>query len=220
MKKVLRSCFILLGVACMSASGFLYWQGQTQEDTAQVVSLSVAQTFQETMKQEPVEGTQETQTSVTAATSVAQTMETSVSGAVEVATVEIDGQGYIGLMSIPQLGLELPVASTYTDAKVKQTPCVYVGSFEEGYLVIGAHNYAAHFGNLDQLLLGDEISILDTYGYVHTYVLGKQESIAGTDVEALCLGDWDLTLFTCVYGNNTQREVLRFYALGVESVDA
>lgn len=186
-----------------------------------MVSISVAHTFQEAMTKTVVQTeTEQTESAQSVDPVVPQSTTTSASGAVEVATVEIDGENYMGLLSIPQLGLELPVASSCTYAKLDKTPCLYVGSFEEGYLVIGAHNYKAHFGNISLLSLGDEITIMDAYGKLHTYALIAQETIDGSDLEGLCLGDWDLTLFTCLYGDNTQRQVARFQAIDVESVVA
>ena len=71
---------------------------------------------------------------------------------------EIDGYGYIGYLSIPALGLDLPVMSEWDYGRLKIAPCRYYGSTKTDNLVIAAHNYKVHFGYLGNLQSGDSVT--------------------------------------------------------------
>ena len=111
----------------------------------------------------------------------------------------IDGDAYLGTISIPALGLELPVLSGWNYPDLQVAPCRYTGTVEEGNLVIAAHNYSCHFGRISELNSGDEILFTDGNGAVHTYQVVFSELINGWNAPAWVEGDedWDITLFTC-----------------------
>lgn len=111
----------------------------------------------------------------------------------------IDGDAYLGTISIPALGLELPVLSGWNYPDLQVAPCRYTGTVEEGNLVIAAHNYSCHFGRISELNSGDEIFFTDGNGVVHTYQVVFSELINGWNAPAMSEGDedWDITLFTC-----------------------
>lgn len=54
----------------------------------------------------------------------------------EMTVVEIDGYGYVGVLTIPALELELPVMSEWDAARLKIAPCRYSGSTKTRDLVI------------------------------------------------------------------------------------
>ena len=58
---------------------------------------------------------------------------------------------YLGVLTIPALGLELPVQTEWSKANLKVSPCRQCGSTAGGDLVIAAHNYKSHFGRLSSL---------------------------------------------------------------------
>lgn len=122
----------------------------------------------------------------------------------EMKVVEIDGYGYIGTLTIPKLGLTLPVMDTLSDAQLKLAPCRYTGSVGGGDMVIGAHNYRYHFGMLRQLRPGDEIRFTDMTGAVFAYEAAEITELSPTDVEEMTAGAYDLTLFTCTYGGRSR----------------
>jgi len=111
--------------------------------------------------------------------------------------VEIDGKRYIGILSVPSLGLELPVQETYSESGLKQSPCRYCGSPEQSDLVIAGHSYKTHFGPLSRLSSGDEVLLLTASGEVLTYTVECAETLLAWQVEDMVSGSWDLTLFTC-----------------------
>lgn len=118
----------------------------------------------------------------------------------EMPTVWIDDREYIGVLSIPALGRELPVISSWDYPGLRVAPCRYTGSAYTDDLVIAAHNYASHFGRLRELSQGDSIRFTDTDGNVFDYVVSELEILEPYAVSQMTEGDWDLTLFTCTPG--------------------
>lgn len=118
--------------------------------------------------------------------------------------VEIDGCSCIGYLSIPSLELELPVISEWDYARLKIAPCRYTGSTKTDDLVIAAHNYARHFGQLSQLSGGERIYFTDMDGILHAYEVAAVEVLEPTAVEEMTSGMYDLTLFTCTYGGKSR----------------
>ena len=124
------------------------------------------------------------------------------------ATVVIDGREFIGYLSVPSLGLELPVLSQTDDEGLQTAPCRYTGSITEDNLVIGAHNYSSHFGRLTALSVGDEIVFTDVCTEQTVYRVADMETLDPYAVPDLTAGEYPLTLFTCTYGG-AQRIVVR-----------
>lgn len=118
----------------------------------------------------------------------------------EMPAVEIDGYTYIGEIDIPSLELSLPVMSEWSYPQLKHSPCRYMGSAYQNNLVIAAHNYISHFGNLKYLCCGDEVTFTDIDGNVFTYNVAETEQLLPTDVDRLTNGEWALTLITCTLG--------------------
>ncbi len=125
----------------------------------------------------------------------------------EMPTEEIDGQAYIGILRIPALGLELPVISQWSYPRLKLSPCRFSGSAYLDDLVIAAHNYPAHFGALNRLSPGDELTFTDMDGNVFRYAVAELETLAPTAVEEMTGGDYALTLFTCTVGGRSRLAV-------------
>ena len=123
---------------------------------------------------------------------------------VEMPTVEIDGVEYIGTLEIPALELALPVASQWSDASLKLSPCRYTGSAYLNDLIIAGHNYKRHFARLGELNAGDEILFTDADDNLFSYQVSELKQLAGAAVEEMQNGDWDLTLFTCTIGGKAR----------------
>ncbi len=124
--------------------------------------------------------------------------------------IGIEHEKYMGILLLPGIEIELPVADGFSDDSLKQTPCVFSGGIETNDLIIAAHNYEAHFGKLDQVKLGEKVYLLDALGELHTYLAVDKEIIGGTELDKLYAGKWDMTLFTCFHMNNAKRLIVRF----------
>lgn len=122
----------------------------------------------------------------------------------EMTEVVINGYAYIGYLSIPGLGLELPVMSGWDYTRLQIAPCRYTGSLRGEDLVIMAHNYANHFGRLASLSEGDSVIFTDMDGTATAFEVVGMDILAPTAVEEMISGDFDLTLFTCTYGGRNR----------------
>lgn len=119
---------------------------------------------------------------------------------------ELDGRYYTGVLMIPSLQTELPVMQNWSYPNLRLSPCRYEGSAAAGDLIIAAHNYRSHFGDIDSLHTGDLIHFVDVYGTQYTYEVTNIEIIDGNNAPALRDGsdEWDLTLFTCTFSGRTR----------------
>lgn len=122
-------------------------------------------------------------------------------------SVNIEDVDYIGYITIPSLGVELPVTKTWSYEKLKFAPCRYSGNVNDNNLVICAHNYRSHFGRLRRLTEGEEIRFKDVHGNVTHYSVVSSSILAPTAIEKVTVSDADLTLFTCTYGGRTRYTV-------------
>ena len=122
----------------------------------------------------------------------------------EMPVLTIDGVDYIGILIVPSLGLELPVAGNWSYPNLRRSPCRYKGSAYSNDMIIAGHNYSRHFGGLKNLAIGEEISFRDVDGHIFQYQVDDIETIPGTAVEDMHAGEWDMTLFTCTYGGKSR----------------
>ena len=122
----------------------------------------------------------------------------------EMPVLTMDGVDYIGILTVPSLGLELPVAGNWSYPNLRRSPCRYKGSAYSNDMIIAGHNYSRHFGGLKNLAIGEEISFRDVDGHIFQYQVDDIETIPGTAVEDMHAGEWDMTLFTCTYGGKSR----------------
>ena len=122
----------------------------------------------------------------------------------EMPVITIEQEDYLGTLTIPSLGLTLPVLDDWSYPKLKKAPCRYVGSVYQDDMVIAAHNYTTHFGSINKLRSGDTLTFQDADGNTFIYEVIELEILQPTDVEEMQTGDWDLTLFTCTVGGSNR----------------
>lgn len=115
---------------------------------------------------------------------------------------------FCGKVTIKKLGIELPVFEEWDYKKLKEAPCRYTGTVFSDNMVIAAHNYQSHFGNLKSLDKGDEIRFMDTHRGEHLFQVKELILLDGSAIEDMQAGDWDFTLFTCTKGGK-QRVTVR-----------
>jgi len=124
----------------------------------------------------------------------------------EVQGLELDGEVYMGILSIPSLGLELPINNEWSYPKLKVSPCRYSGDISDS-LVIAAHNYKNHFGNISKLEYGDVVTLTEVNGNKLEYLVQRVVSIDAEDIEGMTDSPYALTLFTCTYGGGARLAV-------------
>jgi sortase A len=123
-------------------------------------------------------------------------------------TVNIQGYELAGVISIGDIGIELPVISEWSYPALKTAPCRYSGT-PDGQMILLAHNYPEHFGRLKDLTAGSAVTFTSADGKAYHYTVSRIETIDGDRLDGIVAGtDWDLTLFTCTYSGR-QRVVVR-----------
>ena len=118
--------------------------------------------------------------------------------------VYVDELPCIGYLTIPKLELVLPILSTWDYDLLQIAPCRYYGSVAGNDLVLMAHNYQYHFGNISSLAADDRLFFTDVNGITIEYTLVAQDVLSPYAVEEMTSGDFDLTLFTCTYGGQNR----------------
>lgn len=104
-------------------------------------------------------------------------------------TQNIDGIDYIGVISIPACGLELPIIREYSESALKTAPCRYFGSVYTNDLLIAGHNYRAHFGSISRLSSGDDIVFTGVEGDVFVYEVVEIEVLPANAIEEMVAGE-------------------------------
>lgn len=132
---------------------------------------------------------------------VVENTSSSVPKATPSSDIKVDNHQYIGILTIPSLGLKLPVLSSYRYADLKIAPCKYAGDISDK-LVIAGHNYRTHFGRIHTLSKGETLTFTDTKGEVFKYRVELIEELGSTEIEQMVDSKWDLTLFTCNYAGD------------------
>ena len=134
-------------------------------------------------------------------------------------TLDVTGTGIMGYITIPRIGVELPIYHGTSDAVLQvaaghlEGTSLPVGG-ESTHAVISAHRglpSAKLFTNLDQLEVGDTftITVLDR---VLTYEEDKISIVLPTETDELKTAEGKdyVTLLTCTpYGINTHRLLVR-----------
>lgn len=116
--------------------------------------------------------------------------------------VEIDGRTYVGVLTIPSLGLEVPVQGEWNTENMRVSPCHWSGSVYDNDLIVVGTAYRSQFGALGNLAFGDTVSVEDIYGNVFEYqVTNVQVSygvygLSGTTYPTEDSEPWDLKLYT------------------------
>ena len=196
-QKIGRACMIvgiLLILGALALLGYNQWDANRADKASQDALGKLEETLTETIEdktkdEEPV-------------------VQPELDPEQEMTVTDIDGWGYIGYLSIPSIGLELPVMSEWSYPGLKIAPGRYAGSVFTDDLVICGHNYARHFSPVKRLAIGTTVQFVDMDGREWDYSVSKVETLQPTQIEEM-VGkadgdDWDLTLFTCTTGGSAR----------------
>lgn len=190
MRTKLGTGLMILGAAlvCAALSLFLYnrWEDNTAGDAADKILFQL----QDILEQEP--------------DTPAEPDSLPDPYDMEMMIKMIDGYGYIGYLSIPELGLELPVMSEWDYTRMRIAPCRYSGSAKSDDLVIAGHNYTRHFGTLKTLNIGSLVVFTDMDDIQTVYEVAVIEILGPADVLPMMESEYDLTLFTCTVGGSNR----------------
>ncbi len=201
MKSNLGTFFMCLGTVLLllALSLFLYNDSQAREAREATVEV-MPQLIQQIQMEEENPQPEETRPVILPGTPE----EFIDPAAYEMTETVINGHSYIGYLSIPDLGLELPIMADWSYDKLRIAPCRYTGTVLSEDLVLLAHNYVTHFGLLQNLSVGAQITFTDMEGVATHYEVLAIEVLDPSAVEDMIAGEFDLTLFTCTYGGSSR----------------
>ena len=129
------------------------------------------------------------------------------------------GYAIDGILSIPDLGLELPVLADYSEENLRLSICLYRQESDDSRKVIAGHNYRNHFGRLASLEEGALLTYTREDGTVARYQVTGITEIDADDPAALDAGEWNMTLFTCNL-DMTRRVLVRLTEAGTSAPSA
>jgi sortase A len=113
-------------------------------------------------------------------------------------TLYVDDHYYVGIITLPELGIRLPVIDSYEGDNLSYAPCLYSG-YVDSQMIICAHNFNSHFGRIKELAAGSVVIFTDIYGNDYRYNVMDIEIVPGNDSNKMEAGEWDLSLFTCTF---------------------
>ena len=141
---------------------------------------------------------------IPAETRMPETEETPMESASVQPEASEESYDFAGVLTVPSLGLELPVIDEWSYARLRVAPCREFGTAAGGDLVIAGHNYRRHFGRLKELAAGDEVQFTDMDGTVYLYAVSAVETVQPDEVDRVANSGHDLTLYTCTPGGKTR----------------
>lgn len=199
-KMIFISCGIMLILAAIALCGYNVWESRRAYNESQKVMKVLTELI-------PAPSTDENTSAPSAnpADDIYAAYEAETTS--EPAPVNVNGRYYCGYLSLPSLGLELPVIDDWSYDALELSPCRFSGHAAANDLVIAAHNYNSHFGRIADLENGDGIFFTDTNGNVHRYSVEDIRVLDGSDSEGMFSGEadeWDITLFTCTLSGRSR----------------
>ena len=212
-RKIKGVLFLLLGVALLLMAGGWYIYNLAEDNNAGKQATDILEQMEALQNNTAINTKPQTEKpeASNALEDVSQTEDVSEDDApmvYESPLIYINGEAFCGKVEIEKLGIKLPIYNEWDYAKLKTAPCRYMGNAYTNDMIIAAHNYKSHFGNLKDLEIGDEIKFTDPMGNEYVYAVCEIITLDGTAVSDMNSGDWDFTLFTCTKGGK-QRVTVR-----------
>ena len=149
-QKIGRVCMVLGALLILAAAALLAynkWDASRADKASQEVLGELEQTLNAAIEEK--------------AKSDTVALQPELDPTQEMTVTELNGWDYIGYLSIPSIGLELPVMSQWSYEGLKIAPGRYSGSTYADNMVVCAHNYAKHFSPIKWLTEGAQVYFTD-----------------------------------------------------------
>ena len=124
----------------------------------------------------------------------------------------------VGVMDIPSIELHYPIWEETNNTSLRYGLGHYVNSVAPGFTgncTILGHNmrdYGYMFNRLNEVIIGDEVSITNLRGYVYTYTVDDIEIVSADEMMQMIRGGItdtkQLTLVTCIYTNEGKQRLI------------
>ena len=197
-----RLC-LMLGSALVLAAVCLYVYDRLEDARAGAQAASAVSQLRQSQSIAAVSETEQPADSAESLPTEDAESESESASASETPASSVERE-YLGVLTIPVLGLELPVQTEWSKANLKVSPCRQCGSTAGGDLVIAAHNYKSHFGRLSSLSEGDEVRFTSQDGAEAVYTVERTAQVSPEEPEALREGGCPLVLYTCTSGGKAR----------------
>lgn len=206
MKHKLGIACILLGAALIGSALLLFAHNRAEDAQAGAAAAEAVAAIQQEIEEKKAVSMKTVQTPQTPERAPEPAMEEPALAEQEqpAPVMMADGYEYLGVLSIPALGLELPVMADWDYELLKLAPCRQFGAAAMEDLVIAGHNYVNHFANLSRLAAGDSVTFTDMDGTQYAYTVAKTETISPEDTEKVESSGYALVLYTCTYGRQSR----------------
>lgn len=205
MKRVLGIICMLLGISLVASSAWLLIHNRAEDENAQKAKEEYLPLVMDAVKEITEESRSEQDISSTITHEIPKNVHDSNFDYVgNMLVTHIAEYDFIGYISIPNLELQLPVMSETKMELMKIAPCRFSGSPKTNDLVIGAHNYQSHFGNIDDLVQGNKVYFTDMEGVTWEYEVEFTEILSPNEADELQNGEFPLTIYTCTYDGSSR----------------
>lgn len=198
---------MILGAALLMTALLLFLYNQRQSATAGQVAESLLSDLENWMQEQKTQSVSPIPRESVSSTIAEEMSPAEPSLNPEMPVVELNGYAYVGYLEIPALELKLPVLSDWDYNRLLIAPCRQHGSSRTDDLVIAAHNFQTHFGQLSTLSEGDTVSFTDMDNIVNLYAVAKIDTIDPYDVGSVLNSEYDLVLYTCTVGGKNRLAV-------------
>lgn len=194
-RNILSITFTFLGIAMVISALVLVGYNFYESKQAETISKTILQQIIEKIPETPEKT--EAELDYVSKQNDKSNSQNANNQCVTMPTINVYNYEYIGYIEIPGLGLSLPVINNSNQFNLNIAPCRFYGSAYLDNMVIGAHNFSSHFGNIDSLSFGESVIFTDVDGNVFNYEVADIELLKPYQSEYLCNSEWDLSLYTC-----------------------
>lgn len=196
---------VALGLVLICAAGIMYGLNERQDVLAGQSAQALLTELNYELQLNPDFGPT---TPAPAASQAPQAPTATPESSPEPVRTTLSGYDLLGVIEVPDVGVELPVLSEWSYDLLKVAPCRYSGTLSGGDLILLGHKYKRHFAPLHKCEVGDTVRFTDAGGTVWTYQVDQIETLHKSEAERLPSPDHQLTIFTCTPGGEN-RLVLR-----------
>lgn len=199
LKRRVGSVFVVIGAVLLAAALLLYLHNEEEDANAGEAASAALSAMREAIPEnsppkpellEEPEGTEGTEETIPPPT--------------ELTVMNIDGNDYIGYLSIPYFELELPIMADWSMEKLQLAPCLQYGSPLTDDAVIAGHNFKQHFRALHDIQVGEYLAFTDMTGYTIEYSVVEVKTIDPRSVYEVINSEYDLILYTCTIGGKSR----------------
>ncbi len=114
---------------------------------------------------------------------------------VEMASMEVDGANFCGILEIPAYNADLPIGASWNTKTLRRYPCRLTGGIYNGSLILGGSDNAGQLDFMQQITGGEKVYVTDMTGNRYRCAVSDVYRTKSVTTEYLMELDADLVLF-------------------------